>query len=81
MTEPHIHGQVGGSNHQPLPGFHRPKQKGGQLKKSRDDLLYSQKSPFFFLEPPYSFLTPGLIFFDYGQGPWFLQRPRRGRFI
>ena len=51
MTEPHIHGPPGGSNHQPLPFFHRPKQKGGQLKKSRDDPLYSQKSPFFFGPP------------------------------
>ena len=51
MIEPPNAISGGGSNHQALPGFHRPKQKGGQLKKSRDDPLYSQKSPFFFGAP------------------------------
>ena len=51
MTEPPNAISGGGSNHQALPGFHLPKQKGGQLKKSQDDPLYSQKSPYFFWTP------------------------------
>ena len=49
MTEPHIHGPTGGSNHQPLPGFHRPKQKRAQKKPGRPALL--PKKPLFFLDP------------------------------